>query len=87
MRARGSPLAAAAIVAVVLGGASCSPYDPSLPPAPFLCADREPRCPDGYVCRSESDGREVCRAADAVIDAAVPDGPALAPSLAPPRTP
>jgi hypothetical protein len=32
--------------------AACTPYDPDLGPAPFLCgpADQDPRCPDGYAC-------------------------------------
>lgn len=43
--------------------AACTPYDPDLGPAPFLCgpADQNPRCPDGYTCQSTSAG-EVCLA-------------------------
>src|SRR4051812_13311021 len=29
--------------------AGCSPYDPSLGPAPFLCGDNS-SCPSGYTC-------------------------------------
>ena len=57
----------------MLGFAACSPYDPSLPSMPFLCGDQEPRCPDGYVCVGEPDGRRVCRADGTVPDAGVPD--------------
>lgn len=53
--------------------AACSPYDPSLPPAPFLCGDQEPRCPDGYTCVADRDGKRVCRAGDAAPDAGIPD--------------
>src|SRR3954467_6417067 len=35
---------------LVLLLAACSPYDPSLPPQPFLCGSAEPKCPDGYTC-------------------------------------
>jgi hypothetical protein len=66
-------LVAAAALATAAASA-CSPYDPSLPTTPFVCADDEPRCPDGYVCVGDPDGRKVCRAASAAIDAAVPDG-------------
>jgi hypothetical protein len=52
--------------------AACSPYEPSLPGAPFLCGDREPRCPDGYRCVTDRD-RMVCRAEADTVDAGVPD--------------
>jgi hypothetical protein len=40
---------------------ACSPYDPDLGAAPFLCGDSEPRCPEGYTCQSGSGG-DVCLA-------------------------
>lgn len=38
---------------LISAAAACSPYDPDLGPAPFLCgaADQNPRCPDGYTCQ------------------------------------
>jgi hypothetical protein len=60
----------AALLAAAL--AACSPYDPSLPPTPFLCGDQEPRCPEGYVCVADDD-RQVCRAEGTVADAGVGD--------------
>ena len=65
-------LAGAAALAAAAASA-CSPYDPSLPMTPFVCADDEPRCPDGYVCVPDPDGRHVCRAANAAVDAGVAD--------------
>lgn len=35
---------------------ACSPYDPDLGSAPFLCGDAEPRCPEGYTCQSMTNG-------------------------------
>jgi hypothetical protein len=65
----------AVAVALWLGAAAalaaCSPYDPPLPPVPFLCGDQEPRCPEGHVCVEDPDGREVCRAATAAPDARI----------------
>jgi hypothetical protein len=29
---------------------ACTSYNPSLPQEPFLCADDDPKCPDGYAC-------------------------------------
>ena len=75
-----SALALAALAA--LAAPACSPYDPSLPRAPFLCGDQEPRCPDGYVCVDDPDGRKVCRAADAT-DAGVPDASHAEPGVLP----
>jgi hypothetical protein len=40
---------------------ACSPYDPDLGVAPFLCGDAEPRCPDGYTCQPQG-STEVCLA-------------------------
>ena len=37
---------------LVLLVAACSPYDPNLPPEPFLCGPSEPKCPDGYTCQT-----------------------------------
>lgn len=52
---------------------ACSSYDPSLPPAPFLCGDDEPRCPDGYACVADPGGKLVCRADGTTPDAGVAD--------------
>lgn len=35
---------------------ACTPYDPDLGPAPFLCGMTEPRCPDGYTCMANTAG-------------------------------
>ncbi|CAN5720994.1 hypothetical protein BH11MYX2_BH11MYX2_27760 [soil metagenome] len=32
--------------------AACSPYSPDLGNAPYICADTDPRCPDGYACQT-----------------------------------
>jgi hypothetical protein len=32
--------------------AACSPYDPDLGPAPYLCSAVSPDCPEGYTCQS-----------------------------------
>jgi hypothetical protein len=34
---------------------ACSPYDPDLGAAPYLCATAEPFCPDGYTCMTTAD--------------------------------
>jgi len=46
------------LVAAAIAG--CSPYDPDLPDTPFLCGNAAPRCPDGYACITDPDGRMVC---------------------------
>jgi hypothetical protein len=46
---------------------ACSPYDPDLGAAPFLCGDAEPRCPDGYTCQPQSSGMEVCLAPNGTL--------------------
>jgi hypothetical protein len=46
------------LVAAAIAG--CSPYDPELSDTPFLCGSEAPRCPDGYACIAEPDGRMVC---------------------------
>jgi len=53
--------------------AACTPYDPSLPPTPFLCGDQEPRCPEGYTCVTDRNDRMVCLADNLAHDAGVPD--------------
>lgn len=30
---------------------ACSPYNPELGNAPYLCASEDPQCPDGYTCQ------------------------------------
>lgn len=39
--------------------AACSPFDPDLGAAPYLCAAEEPRCPEGYTC-DESGTNPTC---------------------------
>lgn len=49
---------------------ACSPYDPDLGPAPFLCGppDQDPRCPDGYTCMAAgSGGAEYCVASGGTV--------------------
>jgi hypothetical protein len=58
-----------ALLGALGAGHACSPYEPSLPGTPFLCGDQEPRCPDGYVCVGEPDGRKVCHREGTVPDA------------------
>jgi hypothetical protein len=53
--------------------AACTPYDPSLPPTPFLCGDQEPRCPEGYTCVTDRNDRMVCLVDNLAHDAGVPD--------------
>jgi hypothetical protein len=31
---------------------ACSPFSPDLGPAPYVCGDTEPRCPEGYICQA-----------------------------------
>ncbi|HEY4180936.1 MAG TPA: hypothetical protein VGM90_29035 [Kofleriaceae bacterium] len=31
---------------------ACSPYSPDLGNAPYICADTDPKCPDGYACQA-----------------------------------
>jgi len=35
-----------------LAVAACSPYDPDLGAAPYLCSAGSPLCPEGYTCQS-----------------------------------
>jgi hypothetical protein len=56
------------LVAAAIAG--CSPYDPELSDTPFLCGDEAPRCPDGYACIADPDGRMVCSTRRAMPDAA-----------------
>jgi hypothetical protein len=46
------------LVAAAIAG--CSPYDPELSDTPFLCGSEAPRCPEGYACIADPDGRMVC---------------------------
>ena len=48
---------------------ACSPYDPDLGNAPFLCGEAEPKCPDGYTCQSMGSAN-VCLAPGGTL----PDG-------------
>ena len=49
------------IPALLLSFGACTPYDPNLGAAPFLCGpmDQSPRCPDGYACLMQNNG-EYC---------------------------
>jgi hypothetical protein len=60
--------AACWLVAAAIAG--CSPYDPDLSDAPFLCGDEAPRCPDGYACIADPAGRMVCSTQRPAPDAA-----------------
>jgi hypothetical protein len=40
--------------------AACSPYDPDLGGIPYQCGDTEPKCPSGYSCQDDGNGRPVC---------------------------
>src|SRR5262245_42939075 len=62
------------VFALVSGSAlvACTPYDPDLGAAPFLCGPpaQEPRCPSGYKCTppmSGSGGAEVCLSEGGVV--------------------
>ena len=46
------------LFAFVSVAAACTPYDPDLGPAPFICGpvDQTPRCPEGYTCQTTSSG-------------------------------
>jgi hypothetical protein len=57
----------AALIAM-FAAISCTPYDPDLGPEPFLCGDREPRCPDGYVCVVRVGADQVCQRDDVAGD-------------------
>jgi hypothetical protein len=59
------------LLVLVLGlFGACTPYDPDLGSAPFLCGASEPRCPDGYTCQMAGSGGEVCLAPGGQV----PDG-------------
>jgi hypothetical protein len=53
----------------LVSAAACSPYDPDLGQAPFLCgpADQNPRCPDGYSCQMDGNGAEYCLAPSGMV--------------------
>ncbi len=40
------------LVGVFAAVPACSPYNPDLGNAPYLCATTEPACPDGYFCQT-----------------------------------
>jgi hypothetical protein len=57
MRVLGFVLFASSIAAF----GACTPYDPSLGAAPFLCGASDPKCPDGYTCTGmDSQNRPTC---------------------------
>ncbi len=35
---------------------ACTPYNPDLGEAPFLCGQSDPKCPDGYTCEPDPNG-------------------------------
>ena len=45
-------LFASAVATAAAAAPACSPYDPSLGDAPYLCAATEPACPSGYFCQT-----------------------------------
>jgi hypothetical protein len=55
--------------------AACSPFDPDLGNAPYLCAGQEPRCPESYMCLDDGAGRAVCVQPGGILPDAGPDGP------------
>ena len=72
MRVRESIFLGGCLGAAVI--AACSPYDPDLGAAPYLCAAQEPRCPDDYMCMEQS-SRSVCVAIGGAPPAERPDSP------------
>ncbi len=42
----------AALAPAVLAVGACTPFDPDLGDAPYLCSAASPDCPDGYTCQS-----------------------------------
>src|SRR5262245_32147896 len=56
-------LAIPVVAIATAAGINCSPYNPDLGNAPYLCADTEPKCPDDYTCTDDGNGRMVCLAA------------------------
>jgi hypothetical protein len=54
---------------------ACSPFDPDLGNAPYLCAGQEPRCPEIYSCLEDGAGRAVCVQMGGMLPDAGPDGP------------
>ena len=53
---------------LVFAVAGCNAYDPDLGPHPFLCANVEPRCPDGYVCvTAAGSNADVCARPDDTV--------------------
>jgi hypothetical protein len=70
---RASILVGCSLGAAAIAIAGCSPYDPDLGNAPYLCAAQEPRCPDGYTCM-DSGGQALCVANDGLPPDPKPDG-------------
>ena len=68
------------LVLIIGIGGACSPFSPDLGQAPYLCAETEPRCPDGYACLEDTasmPSRQVCVAAGGGIPAIPDTGPTL----------
>jgi hypothetical protein len=54
--------------------AACSPFDPDLGPAPYICGDVEPRCPSGYTCQAADDPSDPNAKDTCVNGDTIPDG-------------
>ena len=50
---------------------ACSPFDPNLGGSPYLCADEEPRCPEGYTCEAQGTNMVCIGASGPTVDAPV----------------
>jgi hypothetical protein len=57
------------LIVMIAAAAGC--YSPDLPAAPFLCGAADPKCPDGYACTDDGNGRMVC----VVPNGTIPDAP------------
>lgn len=55
--------------------AACTPFNPELGNAPYLCASQEPRCPESYLCLDDGAGTAVCVQPGGMAPDAGPDGP------------
>ena len=40
------------VTALTAVAANCSPFDPNLGAAPYLCTAAQPDCPEGYICQA-----------------------------------
>ncbi len=51
------------VLLLLVLAAACSPFDPSLGDAPFLCGTDDPQCPDGYTAVNVTSVRCECHLA------------------------